>query len=121
MSFAPDTPGYGWSDAMPKSDPTAEDYARLLERVRGALKLERFALYGTATGAQIAIEYAKLFPDQVSFLVLDNAAHFTDAERDDITAGYFPDLQPDPFGSHLTKIWSIAPRPRGVFPLEQTR
>ena len=44
--------------------------------------------------------------------MLDNAAHFTDAERDDILARYFPDIAPREDGSHLADTWAMA---KGLF------
>ena len=116
---APDTPGYGWSD--PLQDP-AEDltgYVKALYSFTRRLGLESFGLYGTATGAQIAIEFSKTYGARVEYLILDNAAHFTDEERDNIVSGYFPDLTPDVTGSHLTRIWSMARDQCLFFPWRQ--
>ena len=117
--IAPDTPGYGWSD--PLQDP-AEDltgYVKALYSFTRRLGLESFGLYGTATGAQIAIEFSKTYGARVDYLILDNAAHFTDEERDNIVSGYFPDLTPDVTGSHLTRVWSVARDQCLFFPWHQ--
>ena len=118
--IAPDTPGYGWSEPLPAHSGDLSAYVDALHTFAGRLGLGSFGLYGTATGAQIAIEYAKAYAGQVDYLILDNAAHFTDAERDDIVAGYFPDLTPDGSGSHLTRIWSVARDQCVFFPWHQT-
>ncbi len=112
--IAPDTPGYGWSDPLLTASGDLRGYVAALNGFTERLGLEKFGLYGSATGAQIAIEYGKAYPEQISYVILDNAAHFTDAERDAIAAGYFPDLTPDATGSHLTRTWSMA-RDQGVF------
>ncbi|NNL99263.1 MAG: alpha/beta hydrolase, partial [Gammaproteobacteria bacterium] len=115
-AIAPDTPGYGLSDPLDDDRQDLVPYVDALDRVRAALGLERFGLYGSATGAQIGIEYARTHPQRIDYLVLDNAAHFTDAERSDITAGYFPDLTPDAMGSHLARIWTVAREQLMFFP-----
>lgn len=118
--IAPDTPGYGWSD--PLQDP-AEDltgYVKALYSFTRRLGLESFGLYGTATGAQIAMEFSKTYGARVDYLILDNAAHFTDEERDNIVSGYFPDLTPDATGGHLTRTWSVARDQCMFFPWHQT-
>ena len=112
--IAPDTPGYGYSDPLTQATGDLHAYVVALHMFTQRLGLERFALYGTATGAQIAIEYSKTYPERISYLILDNLAHFTDEQRDGIVAGYFPDLTPDETGSHLIKAWSMA-RDQGVF------
>ncbi len=112
--IAPDTPGYGWSDPLVESTGNLEGYITALNTFVERLGLDGFGLYGSATGAQIAIEYSKAYAGKVSYLILDNAAHFTDEERERIVSGYFPDLTPDQMGSHLIKTWSAA-RNQGLF------
>ena len=80
--------------------------AWLLEFVR-ALGFERVGLYGSATGAQIAVEFARVHPRAARFLVLDNLAHLTADERGRMLARYFPDLSPRADGSHLKAAWSM--------------
>ncbi len=118
--IAPDTPGYGWSDPLPEPGRDLTGYVAALDGFTRRLGLESFGLYGTATGAQIAIEFSKTRRDRVAYLILDNAAHFTDEERDSIVSGYFPDLTPDVMGSHLTRTWSVARDQCVFFPWHQT-
>lgn len=117
--IAPDTPGYGWSDPLPEPTGDLSGYVAALHTFTERLGLESFSLYGTATGAQIAIEFSKTHAAKVDCLILDNAAHFTDEEKEGITAGYFPDLVPDATGSHLTRIWSVARDQCVFFPWHQ--
>ena len=118
--IAPDTPGYGWSDPLREPTGDLSGYVAALHSFTECLGLQSFGLYGTATGAQIAIEFSKSYGAKVDYLVLDNVAHFTDEERDSIVSGYFPDLTPDPTGSHLTRIWSVARDQCVFFPWHQT-
>ncbi len=112
--IAPDTPGYGYSDPLARNPRDISDYCLALEKFCATLGLANAGLYGTATGAQIAIEYSKRNVDSVDYLILDNAATFSEAEVAGITDGYFPDLRPDEFGAHLVKTWTIA-RDQGIF------
>lgn len=106
--IAVDTPGYGLSDE-PSEQPThISAYADILHNLQIRLGLKKVAIYGTATGAQIGINFALQHPESVSHLFLDNSAHFSSAEKEDIYASYFPDLTPTEDGSHLRTIWEIA-------------
>lgn len=106
--YAPDTPGYGQTAALPEPAESLVPYVDWLGGFMDGLGLERAALYGSATGAQIAIEMAKAHPGRVSALVLENAVHFTDEETDAIMAGYFPDISAQADGSHLHTAWTMA-------------
>lgn len=106
-AVAPDTPGYGASDPLAEPSEDLSGYAAWLKRFIAALGFERVGVYGSSTGAQIAIEFARAWPEAAHFLVLDNAAHFTDAEREHILARYFPDLSPREDGAHLQKAWEM--------------
>ena len=114
--IAPDTPGYGQSDPLAQEQLKAAvdltPYVNWLAKFINTMELQTVGVYGTATGAQIAIEFARRFPDRVQYVVLDNAAHFTDDERDAITRDYFPSIAPEADGSHLQQAWEMA---RGVF------
>ncbi|MEM1319559.1 MAG: alpha/beta hydrolase [Bacteroidota bacterium] len=105
--IAPDTPGYGLSDSLPQSAERIEDYIPYFRQLFDQLNLSKFAIYGTAAGAQMALRYALEYPDQVSHLYLDNAGHFDDKQRADLLDNYFPDLNPTIGGSHLQSLWQI--------------
>ncbi len=114
--LAPDTPGYGLSSADPKNPKSVADYADGLREWADALGLTRFALYGSATGAQIALEFARRYPERLAHLVLDNAAHFEEPERARILEAYFPDLSPRASGAHLAELWHFAREIYTFFP-----
>ncbi|MEM7283379.1 MAG: alpha/beta fold hydrolase [Pseudomonadota bacterium] len=107
-AIALDTPGYGYSDDLPDAVNDLSPYVHALDKFRQGLGLETLGLYGSATGAQIAIEYAKAYESQCDFIILDNAADFTDEDRDRITEGYFPDLNVETTGGHLMRTWGLA-------------
>ncbi len=110
--IAPDTPGYGLSSPLVQPTEDLSGYVEALNAFLDALGCERAAFYGTATGAQIAIEFARTHPKRVDFVILDNVASFSDAERDDILKDYFPDLHPREDGVHLAAAWNMA---RGMY------
>lgn len=107
LTIAPDTPGYGDSDSFAAQPQDMTPYCDALAALLDALELPQAAVYGSATGAQIAIEFAKAYPQRVSGVILDNAADFTDADRARIMDGYFPDITPQADGSHLARAWQV--------------
>ena len=119
-TIAPDTPGYGASDPPPghAANPggnegqsgSADDltpYTKWLHEFILTLGFRQVGLYGSATGAQIAIEFARAYPEATRFVVLDNVAHFTAEEREGMLARYFPDLSPRADGRHLQTTWAM--------------
>ena len=109
---APDTPGYGMSDALDERSLSSSDnldpYVAWLDDFAVAMGFDEFGLYGTATGAQISIEYAKAHPTRLRYSILDNVVHFEQREREEIAASYFPDLSPTLDGSHLARAWEMS-------------
>jgi pimeloyl-ACP methyl ester carboxylesterase len=114
--LAVDTPGYGGSDPLPSPPTQLADYVPPLRALLLDLAGPRFALYGSATGAQIAIAYSLMHPADVQHLFVDNAAHFTPAEHADIVSRYFPDLTPCADGRHLQTAWSLCQAMATYFP-----
>ena len=104
--IAPDTPGYGGSDPLDLHRPQIADYADALKEVMDGLGLERVALFGRHTGAAIAIEYANLYPERVSGIVLDGCPAFTPEEMEELVASYLPPFRPVWDGSHVAWLWS---------------
>lgn len=104
-----DTPGYGLSDKLPghPSQPALQDYVAPLRRFLDALGIERIALYGNATGAEIAQLFAYAHPERVAFCMLDTAGHKEDADLDVMLDGYFPDTTPRRDGGHLLTHWDM--------------
>lgn len=105
--IAPDTPGYGLSQPLTLDLKEMKDYAAFLHKVLDQLGLKKISLYGSATGAQIAIRFALMYPERIEHLYLDNSAHFTESQRNNILEKYFPVLEPSHDGSHLLKLWTM--------------
>ncbi len=113
-----DTPGYGHSDPLPDAwdSPTLEPYVDALQGFLDALDIEQATLYGSATGAQIAIEFARTRQNRCHGLILENAALFSAEEVATLTEGYFPDISAQDRGEHLQILWDMAQRSTKFFP-----
>lgn len=114
--LALDTPGYGGSDPLQQPATELTDYVPALQQWLQDVAGPQLHLYGSATGAQLAIALALRHPKMVQHLLLDNAAHFDDTQRAHILAHYFPDLTPQPDGSHLHTAWTMANQMGQFFP-----
>jgi pimeloyl-ACP methyl ester carboxylesterase len=112
--FAPDTMGFGDSAPPPMETPEAADYANWVLQAIDALGLDRFHLYGSHTGAHIAVEAALQQPDRIEKLVLDGMAMFTPEEQSDVLQHYAPAIVPDEIGSQLNWAWHFI-RDQAVF------
>lgn len=109
--YAPDTPGYGNSDAPP-SRPAFGDYADALGEWIARLG-EPVDLLGYHTGAALAVEIARRHPDRVRRVVLVAVPLLSDASKAKLRAAEPAALRED--GSHLASMWngSMAVRPTG--------
>ena len=103
--IAPDTPGYGGSDPLPQDYPTIEEYADASVETADALGLTRVIVYGTHTGAHIALEFARRHPQRVSLCILDGISFYTDDEQKEMKARYAPPFEPLADGGHLAWAW----------------
>ncbi|MEM1231079.1 MAG: alpha/beta hydrolase [Pseudomonadota bacterium] len=108
LVIAPDTPGNGYSDPLPASQGEAEHYAANALELLSQLGVPRFAVYGFHTGATTAAELATRASAQVSAVVLDGYALWSDEEAAALDERYLAPIEPAADGSHLTAIWSRA-------------
>jgi pimeloyl-ACP methyl ester carboxylesterase len=104
--FALDTPGYGSSDPLVMQRPEIADFADAVARSLRAVGLTRAPVYGTHTGATIAVELARRHPDLVGGLVLDGYPVFTVEERDLHHGFYMKDFPARWDGDHVVELWS---------------
>lgn len=111
-----DTPGYGDSGSLPERGNGLSGYVEALNCFIRSFTNKPCTIYGNATGAQIAIEYSKFYPQTCEKLVLENVALFTDNERNEFFQEYFPDLSVKADGSHLQKTWQIVNQLFSYFP-----
>jgi pimeloyl-ACP methyl ester carboxylesterase len=103
--IALDTPGFGFSDPLPGQTLTVRDLAAATAEAMAALGLPPCRVFGTHTGAAIAIELGVGWPHLVTGLLMEGLPAFTQAEMDTLFQGYFAAMVPDPLGGHLTSTW----------------
>ena len=106
-----DNPANGDSDPPPGSGPfEIADFAAVVNEALAGLAPGEFDLYGTHTGALIAMELAISNP-RVRRLILEGVTLFDDGgrpdllERSDLLANYLPHFEPTWDGTHLTAAW----------------
>ena len=102
---APDTLGNG--DSSPAAVP-APDMFHLAEAAFRALDQilpGPFDLYGSHTGASIAMEIAIAHPDRVRRLVIDGMGLYAVDQQAEILQRYAREITPDLEGTQLMKIW----------------
>ena len=102
---AADTLGNGDSSAPFGEAPEISYFADAHLRAMDALEIEQFDLYGSHTGANIAIEIAITQPARVNRLILDGVSLYSNAERADMLENYAPDVKIDMIGSQFQHIW----------------
>ncbi|MCY4102881.1 MAG: alpha/beta fold hydrolase [bacterium] len=99
-----DLPGCGNSHSL-GGPPTLGDYADAVAENLGALGIDRCHLYGTGTGAQVALEVAVQHPERVADVVLDQLPLLEDSQRSELAARFCPRLDPSWDGTHIAAIW----------------
>ncbi len=114
--IAPDTPGFGYSDALPGNPMTIADFGAATLQFIDALGLPRFALFGMHTGGLIATWLAWAEPTRVAALVVDGYAAFTPEESALYGDAYLPPFVPQWDGSHLRWLWSRMREQKYYFP-----
>ena len=101
LLIAPDTPGNGDSDGFAPDDPDMDWYADTLADLLDTMGIEQCDLYGTHTGARIAIEAAVRHPDRIGRLILDGLADYPPETRDLFLKQYAPEIAPDDYGGQF--------------------
>ena len=105
--IAIDTPGAGESAALGLPAPACADYSNALDETLGWMGLDRVDLYGSHTGATLALDFAYRYPRRVNRLILNALGVYTPDERADLVANYTPSLEPQWDGSHLVRTWAV--------------
>lgn len=106
LVIAPDLLGNGYSDAPEIVDTDLKYYADSLVEVLDALDLNCL-VFGTHTGAGIAIELAINRPERIFGVVAEGMPSFTDEEREELLARYTPSFTPEKNGEHLVRAWHM--------------
>lgn len=111
LAVAPDTPGYGASDAPPRP-PEIGDYARAMGDVLDSLEIDSADCLGFHTGSKIALELALQRPRSIAHLVLISTPVYTDDEIRQMRNEFAPmTVRED--GEHLLDYWKGLLRWRG--------
>jgi pimeloyl-ACP methyl ester carboxylesterase len=114
--FAFDTPGFGWSDPLRIERPDAADFADALIAAFDAIGIAKAPVYGSHTGAAIAVAAGVRHPARVPALALDGYAVFTPTEQAEYLATYLAPIRPAWDGAHLAFLWSRVKDQFTVFP-----
>jgi len=104
--IAPDYLGNGDS-AKPRRKVDIALLARDARQLADRLGLEQFDLWGTHTGALVALELALSAPERVGRLVLEAPPLLPGDFSQDILANYLPALVPDKWGLHVQQAWNM--------------
>ena len=101
-----DNPGNGDSSPVP-DEPEITDLAEVLVEGLDALGVGEFDLYGSHTGAHIAIEVAISQGPRVTALILDGIIPYEESQAREWLDHYPPPMVPDRHGSHLVWAWNF--------------
>lgn len=100
-----DTPGFGDSDPLVGDELCVADLADATADAMQALGLPSCPIYGTHTGAAIALELGVGRPECATGLVLEGVPVFTESEIDVLFRGYFAPMQTEALGGHFISTW----------------
>lgn len=114
--IAPDTPGFGDSEALPHAEPECEDYAEAVIALLDALGLRKVGAYGFHSGAIILVTAAKRHPERFSAIACGGYAVWDARDRELLGAAYTPPFLPQPFGEHLAWLWGRLQEQSWFFP-----
>ena len=104
--IAPDTPGFGLSDAFGPPEVEMREIAEAVIEFADAIGVERFAAYGFHTGAMIAVAVGRFHPARVSCVAANGFVMPTEAFRQELLQHYLPEFKPQWDGSHLAWLWA---------------
>lgn len=104
-SLAPDTPGNGDSEPLPLDQPEIPDLARAAFAALDTWTGGAFHLYGSHTGASIAMEIALARPDRVRSLTIDGMGLYSAGQQSEVLERYARVILPDAEATHIMKVW----------------
>jgi pimeloyl-ACP methyl ester carboxylesterase len=103
--FAVDYPGNGLSDP-PRGPVSIASLARDMVALLDAMKIETTDIWGSHTGALVALEIALIAPGRVGRIVMEGPVFIDPGFQGDILSNYFIDFSPDKWGRHLLSVWN---------------
>lgn len=104
--IAPDFPGNGDS-GKPLGPVDIPRIGAMMLEVADALALPTMDLWGTHTGALVALEMALQAPQRIGRVILEAPPILAADFSQDILAHYLPKLIPDRWGLHLQQAWNM--------------
>jgi len=104
--LALDTPGCGLSTPLPIDRPTIPDFSRALAETLTALGIERCAVYGLHSGANIALQFAADHPGRASLTVLDGLPLPAEPPDEASLVRHRMSFEPTAEGDHIVRQWS---------------
>jgi len=114
--FAPDTPGFGGTDALAERG-TIERYAEVMIAALRRLEIERCFLFGHHSGASIAVQIAHARPELVEKLALSGPPYLTKAQLEKLIPTVTP-VRLEEDGGHLLSVWQRIRAKEPSAPLE---
>jgi pimeloyl-ACP methyl ester carboxylesterase len=105
--IAPDTLGNGDSSGPMPEQPEVGFYAGVVADFLDAIGVRDCAVYGTHTGASIAMELARSGRVRIDRLILDGVGLYTPEFQERVLRDYIPDIKPDESGAYLVRLWSM--------------
>ncbi|MEO9599480.1 alpha/beta fold hydrolase [Parasphingorhabdus sp.] len=103
--IAPDTPGFGQSDAL-SGKPEINEYADALIELVDALGIEKCAAYGFHSGGIILVTAVKRHANRFTALAIGGYAIWTPEEMNLFSDKYLPEFHPSQYGEHLAWLWN---------------
>lgn len=104
-TFAPDTAGNGDSTPLNVDIPSIANLADTAFSVIDQATPATFDLYGSHTGASIAMEIAIKHPKRVRRLVIDGMGLYSSDQQSEVLDRYAREIHPDQEATHLMKVW----------------
>jgi len=104
IAIAPDTPGYGMSDA-PENPPNIETYADAMKSLVDKLQLNEIDVIGYGTGSKIAFQLGLSHPKTVKNAILISAPDYTESEISKMNETLGKHIEAKDDGSHLIELW----------------
>lgn len=118
--IALDTLGNGDSSAPAVEEPDIGYFASAAREVLDTLGVSHCCLYGTHTGAHIAVELAATEPQLYSAIIIDGMGLYSPNEAADFRSRYVPEIEPADDGSQLWWAWHFVRNGYLFFPWFRT-
>jgi pimeloyl-ACP methyl ester carboxylesterase len=104
--FAFDTPGFGSSSPISPETTDVFDLSDALAETMRTLGIPKSPIFGTHTGAAVAVGLGLRHPDLVAGLILDGVPIYNEDEQTLFNDKYFTRLETDELGGHFSRIWT---------------